>query len=306
MKEKIFDTIIIGAGIAGLTAGIYAARNKMNFLVIGEEFGGQMNLSGEVLNYPGIVETTGVDFRSTIKKQMEFNNFKINENETVEKVKKENGIFEITSNKNKYQSKTVIIATGSKPRKLNVPGEEEFAKKGVHYCAICDGPLYDNKDVAIIGGGNSALEAADFMKNIARKIYIINIEKSFTGFQYLIDLVKSFKNIEIINDADTKEIIGDTFVKELKYHQNGDAKKISVNGVFIEIGRIPNQDFIKDLVEIDEHNHVVIDCQTQTSVPGIFAAGDITNVHEYQYVISAGHGCTALIKAAKYLSSREE
>lgn len=299
--NKAFDTIIIGAGMAGLTAGIYAARKKMNFLIIAEEFGGQMNISGEVLNYPGIVETTGAELRSIMQKQINYNNFKVNEGEKVIKIEKKDEIFLLKTNKEDYKAKTVIVASGSHPRKLDIPGESEYRNKGVHYCAICDGPLYPGKSVAIIGGGNSALEAVDFMNKIASKIYLLNIGDKFKAHQYLIDRVNNLENVEKINNAVTKEIIGNKMVGGIMYSQDGKESKLEVDGLFIEIGRIPNIDFIKDFVELDDHGHIKIDENTKTSVPGLFAVGDVSSVHEYQYVISAGQGCIALIKAAKYL-----
>ncbi len=300
--QKPYETIIIGAGIAGITAGIYAARKKMNFLVIAEEFGGQMNISGEVLNYPGIITTTGGELRSILKKQVEFNGFSINEGEKVEQVKKSGKMFAVKTDKGSYSTYTVIVATGSSPKKLNVPGEAEFANKGVHYCAICDGPLYTQKKVAIIGGGNSALESVDFMKDIAQKIFVINIEEQFTAFQYLVDRLAGMKNVEVINKAETIGITGEKFVSGITYLKNKQENNLAVDGVFIEIGRTPNVEIVKDLLELNKHQHIIVDCQTQTSVPGVFAAGDVANVHEYQYIISAGQGCIALIKAAKYLA----
>lgn len=299
--NKTYDTIIIGAGIAGLTAGIYAARKKMNFLILAEEFGGQMNISGEVLNYPGIIETTGAEFRSIMQKQAEFNEFKVNEGEKVVKIEKKKEIFIVKTNKGDYSARTVIVASGSRPRKLDIPGENEYRNKGVHYCAICDGPLYPGKNVAIIGGGNSALEAVDFMNGIANKIYLLNIGNKFKAHQYLIDRLNSLEKVEIINNAMTKEIIGDKMVGGIKYSQDGKEKNLEVDGLFIEIGRIPNIDFVKDFVELDKHGHIQIDENMGTSVPGLFAVGDVSSVHEYQYVISAGQGCIALIKAARYL-----
>jgi thioredoxin-disulfide reductase len=302
MKEKDYETIIIGAGIAGLTAAIYAARKRMSYLVISEDFGGQMNVSGEVLNYPGIIQTTGADFRSILKKQIEFNKVKVNEGESVKKVEQVGDNFKVISDKAEYQAKSLIIASGSRPRKLSVPGEEEFTNKGVHYCAICDGPLYSGKKVAVIGGGNSALEAVDFLLNIAERIYLVNIGEKLKAYEYLIERIEKQEKVKIINNAKTTEIFGNKFVRGLKYDQGGVAKELEVDAVFIEIGRVPNVDFVKDLVEVDEEGHIKVDCWARTNIPGIFAAGDCTDVHEYQYVISAGQGCIALIKTAKYLA----
>lgn len=299
-----YDTIIIGAGIAGCTAAIYAARKRMKYELLSSEFGGQFLVSGEVLNYPGIVQTTGIEFSQIMKKQLEFNKVKTKE-ETVTAVKKKGTGFVITTDKNKYETKTLIITTGSFPSKLNVPGEDKFAKKGVTYCSICDGPLFSGMDVAIIGGGDSALEAVDFMKEIASKIYLIVKGKEFTAHEYLIESVKKNKKVKIIFNADTTEIAGDKLVAGIRYKENGKEKELAVQGVIIEIGRIPATNIFKELVKLDPHGHIIIDGQTNTSLPGVFAAGDCASGHEYQYVIAAGQGCMALIKAARYLAGKK-
>ncbi|PIZ51068.1 hypothetical protein COY27_04865 [Candidatus Woesearchaeota archaeon CG_4_10_14_0_2_um_filter_33_13] len=302
-ESKVLDLIIIGAGIAGCTAAIYAARKKMNYAFISEMFGGQFNESGEVLNYPGIVETTGADFSKLMEEQLKFNDVKLQTGMVVNKIIKKGKNFLVQTDKKEYLTKTIIIATGSKPRRLTVPGEEKYQKMGLTYCAICDGPLFKGKDVAIVGGGNSALEAVDFLDKVARKIYLININDKFNAHEYLVERIKKEKKIIILNNAETIAIVGGKFVTGLKYEQKGKTKEITVSGVFVEIGRTANTDFVKGLVEIDEHGHIKVDCQTNSSVPGIFAVGDCSSVHEYQYIISAGTGCLALLKAAKYLTT---
>ena len=300
----MYDTIIIGAGISGLTAAIYASRKRMNYKIISSIFGGQFMVSGEVLNYPGIVKTTGVGFSSILEKQAKFNNVNVSL-ETVKDIKKQASNFIVITNKEQYETKTVLIATGSNPRKLNVPGEKEFSNKGVTYCAICDGPLFSEKEVAVIGGGDAALEAVDFMKNIASKIYLIMRDSEFKAHEYLQERVKNNPKVEIILNTETKEILGAKFVTGIKYLQNNEEKQLSIKGIIIEIGRIPSTEPFKNIVKLDEHKHIQIDCQGHTTVPGIFAAGDCASGHEYQYIIAAGQGCMALIKAARYLASKK-
>ncbi len=300
----VYETIIIGAGIAGCTAAIYAARNRMDFLLLTREMGGQFMESGEVLNYPGIIETTGAEFAATMEKQLKFNGISVRE-EQVTKIAKKGENFLVTTDKGRYETQTVIIATGAKPRKLGVPGEDRLAKRGVYYCAICDGPLLGGKDVAIIGGGNAALEAVDFMRNVAKKIYLVNIGDTFNAHEYLVERVRKMGNVTILNNSRTTEIVGKDSVTGMKYEQGGKTKELDVRGVIVEIGRVPNTDFVKGLVDIEEHGHIAINCRTETSVPGIFAAGDCASGHEYQYVIAAGQGCMALIKAHRYLSNRK-
>lgn len=302
----MLDTVIIGAGIAGLTAAVYASRKRMDFVIISEYFGGQFMESGEVLNYPGIVKTTGAEFSSIMENQMKFNNVEV-KTETVKEIKKQGNNFKVITDKSEYDAKTVIIATGARPRELNVPGEKEYKNKGIAYCAICDGPLFADMDVAVIGGGDSALEAVDFLLKIAKKIYILNIWEKLTAHEYLQETIKNQPKVELINNAKTIEVIGDgKAVTAIKYEQDGKEKELKVQGVFVEIGRVPNTDFVKDIVKLDEHKHIVIDCTGHTTVPGIFAAGDCASGHEYQYVIAAGQGCMALIKAARYLASKKD
>jgi thioredoxin-disulfide reductase len=305
VAESIYETIIIGAGIAGATAAIYASRKRMKFELISPDSGGQMMASGEILNYPGITKTTGAEFSDTLDKQLEFNGVKLKK-EAVKAVKKKGKNFLVTTDKGEYETKTAIIATGARPRKLDVPGEDKFARKGVAYCSVCDGPLFSGKKVAIVGGGNAALEVVDFMREIASKIYMIVLGDKFIGHEYLIEKVKANPKVEVLFNAKTTEITGDKFVRGITYEQKGKTKELKVDGVIIEIGRVPNTDIFKGLLEMDDDGHIAIDCQTNTSVPGIFAAGDCASGHEYQYVIAAGQGCMALLKAARYIANQKQ
>ncbi len=300
------DAIIIGGGIAGCTAAIYASRKKMDFLLITKEFGGQFSVSGDIQNYPGVVKTNGVEFNSIFEKQLEFNNVKPNIGEEAEKIEKTDKGFEVHTSKDNHETRTVIIATGSKPRKLDVPGEKEFANKGVTYCSICDGPLFSGKEIAIIGGGNSAMEGVDFTRDIAKKIYLINIGEELNGHEYLMEKVKSYKNVEIINNAKTTQIQGDKFVTGIAYEKDGEKKKLGIEGVIVEIGRIPMTEFLEGFVDVTQSRHVKIDCQGRTSVEGVFAAGDCASGQEYQYTIAAGQGCIALLKASRYLANKKQ
>jgi alkyl hydroperoxide reductase subunit F len=302
----MYETIIIGAGIAGCTAAIYASRKRMNFLIIADKFGGQFLQSGEVLNYPGIKATSGAEFAKIMQDQLKYNNVDVQEGEKVTRIERTGDNFKVVSDKNQYETKTVIIASGARPRKLGVPGEQEYDRKGLTYCSVCDGPLFADKEVAVIGGGDAALEAADFLKDIAKKIYLLNVTDKLTAHEYLQENVKKIRKAEIISNAKTTEILGNgNIVSGIKYEQNGEEKELSVQGVFVEIGRVPNTDFVKGFVKLDEHGHIEIDCTTHSSVPGVFAAGDCASSHEYQYVIAAGQGCMALLEAARYLAGKK-
>lgn len=299
------EVVIVGAGISGLTAAIYAKRKKMNFTILGEEFGGQFLESGQINNYPGIVETDGADFSKKFEEQLKFNEIEPKIGEKITKISKIDSGFKLEGKKDNYQAKTVIIATGSHPKKLGIKGEDQFANKGLTYCSVCDGPLFSDKTIAVIGGGNSALEGVDFTHKVAQKIYLINIDQKFNAHEGLIEKVNSYDNVEIITEAEIAEILGDKMVSGLKYKKTGETKKIDVEGVIIEIGRTPNTDFLEGFLKLNKKKHVMIDCQSKTSVSGVFAAGDCASGNEYQYTIAAGQGCIALLKAARYLADKQ-
>lgn len=301
-----FDLIIIGAGIAGLTSAIYASRKRMDYKIVSTDFGGQFMVSGEVLNYPGIVQTTGVGFREIMQKQAVFNDIDVEIATVTGVTQKENRFHVSFTNGNTYTTKAIIVASGGKARTLDVPGEKEYSKKGVTYCAICDGPLFSGKDVAVVGGGNSALESVDFLQEVASTIHMLVRGDSLKGYEYLRENIQENQKIKVHYNTTVKEIQGDMFVNGLTIERHGEEKQIPVEGVFIEIGRVPNTEFIKDIVQTDETGHIIIDCNTKTSMPGVFAAGDCAAGTEYQYVISAGQGCMALIKAALYISNQKK
>ena len=278
----------------------------MDFVLLSKTKGGQFMESGEVLNYPGIKKTTGAEFEKLMEDQLKFNNVELKFPETVSKIEKIGDNFKIISDKGEYEARAVILTTGARPRELNVPGEKEYKNKGVTYCAVCDGPLFADKEVAVIGGGDSALEAVDFLLNIAKKIYLINLTEELKAHEYLQERISGHEKVEVINNASTTEIIGDgKTVTGIKYKQGDEEKEISIQGVFVEIGRVPNTDFLEGFIELDEHKHIKIDEWCYASQEGVFAAGDCSSVHEYQYVIAAGQATIALLKAARYLAKKK-
>jgi thioredoxin reductase len=239
------------------------------------------------------------------EEQLKFNQIEPKVGERITKISKIDSGFRLEGKKESYQAQTVIIATGSHPKKLGVKGQEQFMNKGLTYCSICDGPLFADKTIAVIGGGNSALEGVDFTHKIAKKIYLINIDQNFNAYQELIDKVDSYDNVEIINEAETEEVFGDKMVSGLKYKKEGKTYKLDLDGVIVEIGRTPNTDFLEGFLKLNDKKHVEIDCQSRTSVEGVFAAGDCASGNEYQYTIAAGQGCIALLKAARYLAGKK-
>ena len=302
----MYDTIIIGSGPAGLTAGIYAARREMKVLIIGKELGGQIMWASEIENYPGFKNIKAGDLINKIKEQVDNLGVEI-KTEEVKEIKKEKNKFIIYTQKEIFNSKTVIIAMGLQPRRLKIPGEKEFNGRGVTYCANCDGPFFKEKNVVVVGGGNSALDAAEVLSKIAKQVYLVHRRNEFRGFEVLVDEVKSKKNIELILNSEIKEIIGDlkvnkVIVANLKEKKE---KELIVDGVFIEIGRIAHTDLVAKLVERNEQNQIIIDSQSRTLTPGLFAAGDVTNSAFKQLTIAMGSATTAALSAYQYLQLKK-
>jgi thioredoxin-disulfide reductase len=301
MQEK-FDLIIIGGGPAGLSAGIYAARRKLNTLILTKNIGGQAAYASQIENYPGYEAISGFELMQKFQKQAEkFGcNFKYEE---VVEVKKEKDYFITKTNSAEYKSSSLILAFGMTPRNLDVSGEKEFLGKGVSYCATCDGPLFKDKVVAVIGGGNAALESALYLSQLAKKVYLIHRRSEFRGEEVLVDKIRIAKNIELILDSVVNKIFGQKFVKaiEVENLKSKEKKEISLEGVFIEVGYVVKAEPIKDLIKLDENKAVIIDSDCQTSLPGCFAAGDVTNIKYKQIIISAGEGAKAALAAYRYL-----
>ncbi|MFH1327197.1 MAG: FAD-dependent oxidoreductase [archaeon] len=300
----IYDLIIVGAGPAGMTAAIYAARRKIKFLIIGLDVGGQMSWSSEVENYPGTTHLSGVELVKNFHDHMKSYGVKVQQEDVVKVVKKK-GICVVKTKKHTYGSKAVLIASGKKPKKLNVPGEEKFLGKGVNYCATCDVPLYKNKIVLVVGGGNSGLEAALFLSKYAKKIYLFEAMPKLVGEAFLREKVLKDKKIEVSTSVKVKEILGDKFVNEVKYEKAGKDFELKVEGVFIEVGLVTKANFIN--VEKNRWGEIMIFRSTKSheenmaSVPGIFAAGDVTDIPTKQIVVAAGEGCKAALAAFNYI-----
>lgn len=310
----MLDLLIIGASAAGCSSAIYAARRKLNFKIITDNIGGEVALSGEVENWPGIKKIHGFELAQNFADHVRSFDVKINEGWRVTNIKKANNFFEITANnakneENICQAKSIIVATGIHPRKLGIPGEEEFDRKGVTYCTVCDGPLYKNKTVAVIGGGNSALESAIMMAGIAKKVYLLTIEPNTeeknhgfpTGENVLIDKIKSAPNIEVIYEAKTYEIFGENNVKGLRYRDASGEQEIAVDGVMVHIGMVPNSALLNE-AEKDKFGQIIVDQKCQTSIPGIFAAGDVTNIPYKQIGIATGQGIVAALASIEYIN----
>jgi thioredoxin-disulfide reductase len=310
-KEKMLDLIIIGASAAGCSAAIYAARAELNLKVISMDWGGEVSKSGEVLNYPGIISTTGIELAKKFKDHMDANGVDFESPVEVTNIEKQaDNHFQVMAKKGSeniiFTSKSVIIATGVHPKSLHVPGEEEFKNKGVSYCTVCDGPLYRNKEVVIVGSGNSAMEAALMMVNISSKVTLVNKRDEFRGEAVYIKKILADSRINIIWNAQTIEILGDQNVSGIKYidKDTNETKEVKAQGIFIHIGLKPNSDFINE-VDKNHSGEILVDSIGQTNIEGLFAAGDITNVAYKQIVISAGMGSIAALSVINYLNKLE-
>jgi len=305
----MYDLIIIGGGPAGITAGIYAARQNLKTLLITKEFGGQVaRKSVPVENYPGFPKISGQELIQNFRTHLERFKVKV-QKDTAVKIEKINEDFKVfTESKKEYQSKAIIVASGVDPRPLKVPGEREFLGKGVSYCTTCDGPLFKDKTVAVIGGGNAGFEAALFLVSFAKKIYILESGPVVKAFEANQEEARKTGKIEVITDAVLKEIKGDKFVNSLVYQdvKSKEDKIISAEGVFVEIGSFPAVSFVRNLVKFDhlinKLDEIEINPRTcTTTTPGLFAAGDVSDIEYKQIVIAAGEGAKAALSAYKYL-----
>lgn len=300
---KVYDVAVIGAGPAGLAAAIYAARKNLSTILIAFDLGGQLGTTYEVANYPGFQLVTGPDLVQKFFEHVEQYGVEklIGEKVTGMQVEGRVKVLQTASGR-EIRAKTVIITTGAQKRKLNIPGEKQLAGKGVVYCSTCDGPLFKDLTIAIIGGGNSGLEAAIEMDGVAKKVYLVS-RGEWTGDEILQDKVAAAQRVEVLKYHQPVEIHGNERVEGLtvKDFQTGATRRLEVQGVFIEIGLFPQTDFLLDLLETNTRGEIKVDRHGQTGVRGIFAAGDATDSHDKQIVIAVGEGAKAALAAFEYL-----
>ena len=297
----VYELIIIGGGPAGGAAAVYAARKKIKSLLITKDWGGQSNLSPDVQNWIGIVSMSGIELAKRVEEHAKAyakGVLDFDEGSLARKISKKDSFFEVKTDKGKeYITKAVLLASGSSRRKLEVRGAKEFDNKGIVYCASCDAPLFGGKEVAVIGGGNAGFESAQQLLAYAPKIYILERGDDFRADPVTQEIVLKDKKVVPIKGAELLEVKGDKFVNALLYkdRQSGEQKELKVEGVFVEIGSIPNSDFVKELLELNKWGEIVIDHKTsRTSVEGIWAAGDVTDQPYKQKNISMGDAVKAL------------
>ncbi len=299
----MYDVIIIGSGPAGMTAAVYTSRKRLDVLIISENVGGQAMYSSEIDNYLGYKYITGEELVEKFSEHI--NSFGIKQEfAQVTSLRVEDGIFTVGAcNGGEFKAKSVIIASGKTPRMLGVPGEKEYLGKGVAYCATCDAPMFEGLDVAVAGGGNSALDAAIQLMKIARKVTIIEKGPRLIADEIFRDKVTAAPNVEILTGTTIVEIRGSKFMESVVVEDgaSGERRTLPARGVFIEIGSIPATSYLKDIVDLNANNEVIVNCACHTSLPGLFAAGDVTSVPEKQVIIAAGEGAKAALASYKYL-----
>jgi alkyl hydroperoxide reductase subunit F len=296
-----YELIIIGAGPAGITAGVYAARKRMNFLIITTDIGGQASLSWDIENYIGYQFIAGTELIEKFKEHLHKFAVEVRNNEKITQVEKADPFVQIQTDKGEYAAKTVIIASGRRPRKLDAPGEDEFKNKGVTYCATCDAPLFAGMDVAVIGGGNAALDAALQLIKIAKRIYLIEVKPKVTADRIMVDKAQESGKVFIYTDTKVKRIYGEQLVRGIEIEKDGTLEDLPVGGIFVEIGSIPASDFAAGVTK-NERGEIMVNCSCETNMPGIFAAGDVTNVAAKQIIVACGEGAKACIAAFDYVN----
>lgn len=306
MNKVDYDIIIVGAGAAGMTAAIYGVRSGKSILLIEEKmYGGQIINTPQVENYPGIETISGASFATNLYNQAkglgaEYLSGKVTE------IKDCGDTKEVTVNDNSYKAESVIIATGARNRTLNVPGEIELTGKGVSYCATCDGMFFRNRDVAVVGGGNTALEDALFLSDYCNKVYIIHRRDTFRGEKQLEESLRAKENVvfllnRVVEEIQGKETLESIIVKE----KDGDkSDKISINGLFIAVGQVPDNDVFSNVVELDEYGYIAAGEDCKTNCEGVYAAGDCRTKSIRQLTTATSDGAVAALGACSYINTR--
>lgn len=305
MENKLYELIIIGSGPAGFTAAIYASRARLNpLLLAGSIWGGQLMNTTEVENYPGFPESVdGPDLMNKMLKQAERFGTEI-KYEDVTKVDFSGDVKKVYANNVEYQAKAVIIASGATPKKLEVPGEDRLWGKGVSSCATCDGAFFRDKVIAVVGGGDSAMEEASFLTRFASKVYVIHRREEFRASKIMQEEVFNNPKVEVIFNTEVKEILGEMKVQKVKLFNNKEDREyeLDLDGVFLAVGHIPMTNFLGDTLKLDDKNYVIAEKEIYTNIDGIFVAGDVEDQMFRQAITAAASGCKAAIAAERWLA----
>lgn len=300
----MYDIIIIGAGPAGMTAAIYGKRALKSVLILEAiTYGGQIINTLDIENYPVEAHISGFDFATKLYNQVIDLGAEIKYEKVTEIIDK-NEYKEVMTSKNTYQAKTIIIATGADNRKLGLENESDLIGKGISYCATCDGNFFKKKDVAVVGGGNTALEDALYLSSIANKVYLIHRRNQFRGDQSVIEKLKEQDNVEFVYNSNVTKLIADESLTSIEVtNKDGSTKNIPVKGLFIAIGKVPENENFKNLINVDEAGYIIADESCHTNIPGIFVAGDTRNKELRQLVTATADGAIAATEAVKYLNN---
>lgn len=305
-EEKVetdtkYDVVIIGGGPAGLTAGIYAARRQLKTLILTRDIGGQITKTNIIENYPGFELISGLELAKKMFEQTKKLGAEIRFEEVKKIVKTKTG-FSVDAGKNTIQARSIILAFGKKPRELGVPGEERLKGSGVSYCATCDAPFFKNKVLTVVGGGNSALCTAIIAAGVAKKVYLIYRGAELRGEQAMQEQLRKMEHVEIVYNEEVAEIVGKEKVEGVKLKSG---QILETDGVIIEIGFVIDRTLAEGLVDMDEKHQIIISANQETSIPGIFAAGDLTQTPAKQIVIATGEGAKAALSCYDYLQRLE-
>ena len=306
-SEKVLQSLIIGSGPAGLAAALYAARANLEPVVLsGMDLGGQVSKTDAIENYPGFPSIEGPDLVSVFQQQAEQFGTEIVFDSATE-VDLSSRPFKVTTYGSEYLTESLIIATGASIRELGVPGETEFTGRGVSYCATCDGHFFKEKDLVVVGGGDSALKEGIFLTRFANSVTIVHRRDELRAGPYLANKAKENPKINFVWDTIVTEIIGDGTVNSvrLKNKKTGDEEVRAIDGVFIFIGHDPNTELFKDQLETDENGYLVLDKKMHTSLPGVFAAGEVGDPHFQQVIVSAGMGAAAAMEVVEFLEEEK-
>lgn len=300
----MYDVIIIGAGAAGMTAAIYTCRKKLKTLIVSIDIGGQTNLTSHIENYPGTGAMHGIELMQRFQNEAVGFGAEIIMGKANKAEKTEKGFRIWLANGEEYECKALILAYGKVPRSLGIKGEDKFMGRGVSTCVTCDLPLFKNRDVAVIGGGNSAVEGALESATIARKVYLIHRRDKFNADEITVQKLKSNPNIELVLNSVTLRVIGNKNVDgvEVENIVTKEKRELKVEGIFIEIGYVVDTSFVQHLVKVNDKKEIIVDERCNTSYPGIFACGDITPVPFKQTVIAAGEGAKAALECYRWLT----
>ncbi len=307
MAEEMHDLVIIGGGVAGLGAALYAGRFQMKTVIVAEKSGGTIILTDDIANYPGFNKISGIDLADKLTNHVKDYDVKIVEKKVTKVKKCKEGCFKVFTGKEHLHTKTIIFATGTEWRKLNVPGEKEFTGKGVHYCALCDGAFYKEKIIGVVGGSDSAAKEALLLAGYGKKVYIIYRKEKIRAEPINYKRVMDNKKIEIMNNTNVTEIKGDKFVNgavlDKPYKGN---KEFKLDALFVEIGHIPLSSLAKDVgVKLNDKNEIIIDREAKTNLKGIFAAGDVVDTTFKQAITGVAEGVTAAYSVYHYVNENE-